>query len=94
MASSMGTGGHIPRLPPRRESWSAPVYFAVYLTYLFLAPESELLHWLSLVIIPLLIVVVVKEPGTRAPRGPLARVAQPASAASPNASPKPQSLFL
>jgi membrane protease YdiL (CAAX protease family) len=67
MASTMGTSGHIPRLPTRRESWGAPVYFAVYLTYLFLAPESELLHWLSLVIIPLLIVVVVNEPEARAP---------------------------
>lgn len=68
----MGISGHIPRLPTRRESWAAPVYFAVYLTYLFLAPESELLHWLSLVIIPLLIVVVVNEPGTRAPSTVLA----------------------
>ncbi len=33
--------------------WLAPAYFAVYLAYLFLRPESEGLHWLTLVLLPL-----------------------------------------
>jgi membrane protease YdiL (CAAX protease family) len=47
-------------LPGRRESWAALVYFALYMAYLFAAPESELLHWLSLVAIPLVIVIALR----------------------------------
>jgi membrane protease YdiL (CAAX protease family) len=51
-------------LPARRESWAALAYFALYLTYLFVAPEPDLLHWLSLVAIPLAIVIALR-PGSR-----------------------------
>ncbi|UCG86598.1 MAG: CPBP family intramembrane metalloprotease [Gemmatimonadota bacterium] len=46
-------------LPSARESWAALAYFALYLTYLFAAPESELLHWLSLVVLPLALLTVL-----------------------------------
>ena len=52
------------KLPGRREAWAALAYFALYLTYLFTAPESDLLHWLSLVAIPLVIALVLR-PGKR-----------------------------
>jgi membrane protease YdiL (CAAX protease family) len=68
----MVTSSDISALPSRRESWIAPVYFVAYLVYLFLARESELLHWLSLVTIPLLIVILFKDPGTRTPGAVLA----------------------
>ncbi len=53
--------------PGRRESWAAVIYFALYLAYLFAAPESEMLHWLSLVAIPLVIVFALR-PGNRSLR--------------------------
>ncbi len=62
----MEPGSVTAELPSRRESWIAPVYFAFYLSYLFVVQESELLHWISLVTIPLLVVVAFKDPGTRA----------------------------
>lgn len=37
--------------------WIAPVYFIGYLGYLFLQRESEWAHWLSLVLIPFVIVL-------------------------------------
>jgi len=52
------------KLPGRRESCAALIYFALYLAYLFAARESELLHWLSLVAIPLMIVIALR-PGNR-----------------------------
>jgi membrane protease YdiL (CAAX protease family) len=55
-----------------REALAAPAYFAVYLAYLFWNPESELLHWLSLVVGPLLIVLVVRSRGARGPSAVLA----------------------
>ena len=54
-------------LPEQRESWAALIYFALYMAYLFAAPESELLHWLSLVAIPLVIVFALR-PGNRSLR--------------------------
>ncbi len=36
----------------RGESFPVMGYFAVYMVYLFLRPESELAHWLTLVVIP------------------------------------------
>jgi len=47
-------------LPARRESWAALIYLALYQAYLFAAPESELLHWLSMVAIPLLLVTALR----------------------------------
>ena len=40
----------------KREAAPVLVYFAVYLTYLFVRPESEFLHWLTLVLLPFLAV--------------------------------------
>ena len=54
-------------LPEQRESWTALIYFALYMVYSFAAPESELLHWLSLVAIPLVIVFTLR-PGNRSLR--------------------------
>jgi membrane protease YdiL (CAAX protease family) len=43
------------RLPrPRRETGFVLVYTACYIGYLFLHPESEFSHWLTLVLLPLL----------------------------------------
>ncbi len=36
----------------RGESYLVTAYFAAYMVYLFLRPESELAHWLTLVVIP------------------------------------------
>jgi membrane protease YdiL (CAAX protease family) len=57
-------------LPGRRESLAALIYFALYMAYLFAARESELLHWLSLVAIPLAIVFALR-PGNRSLRAAL-----------------------
>jgi membrane protease YdiL (CAAX protease family) len=37
----------------RRESWSALPWSAIYLGWLFVCPEGELAHWLTLVALPL-----------------------------------------
>jgi membrane protease YdiL (CAAX protease family) len=42
----------VARLPEPRGPWLASVYFVVYLAYLFWRPEGELKHWVTLVIIP------------------------------------------
>ena len=41
----------------RRESLVFLVYYVVYVAYLFVWPETESLHWVSLVVLPFLIVV-------------------------------------
>ena len=41
--------------PSRRESWAALAYSCAYLAYLFATLESELAHWLTLVVLPVLI---------------------------------------
>ncbi len=43
----------------RAEGWFALTYFAAYLAYLFWHPESEALHWVSLVAVPLLLVFLI-----------------------------------
>lgn len=60
-----GTDPTLDRLP-----WSAPAYFTVYLAYLFLRPEPEALHWLSLVMLPmgLALLAAGTGPGGRARR--------------------------
>jgi len=40
-------------------AWLAPGYFLLYLAYLFWSRESDALHWVSLVTIPLLVVLVI-----------------------------------
>lgn len=40
----------------KKELWAAPVYFVLYLGYLFWRSESELGHWISLVLLPLVLV--------------------------------------
>jgi len=42
--------------PSKKELWAAPVYFVLYLGYLFWRSESELGHWISLVLLPLVLV--------------------------------------
>ncbi|MCK5650709.1 MAG: CPBP family intramembrane metalloprotease [Gemmatimonadetes bacterium] len=43
-----------------REGWVAAIYFCVYLAYLFVSYESELLHWLTLVALPLALVFLLR----------------------------------
>jgi len=45
-------------LPPARLAWLAPAYFAAYLAYLFVRPENEKLHWVSLVAVPFVLTVL------------------------------------
>ncbi len=41
------------------ETWLAPAYFLLYMAYLFWRQESEALHWVSLVFIPVLLVLIL-----------------------------------
>lgn len=56
----------------RADAWLAPVYLAAYLGYLFLLHrESELEHWVGLVLVPLLLVLAARaRVGRRARGGP------------------------
>ena len=45
--------------PPQVQGWVALGYFSVYLGYLFAFRESEKLHWLSLVLVPVLIAIAL-----------------------------------
>ncbi|UCF20415.1 MAG: CPBP family intramembrane metalloprotease [Gemmatimonadota bacterium] len=40
----------------RAEAWLALAYFTIYMVYMFVRPEGELMHWLSLVLLPLLLI--------------------------------------
>ena len=46
--------------PIRAETLFLLSYFALYLVYLFVRPEGELLHWITLVILPLLAVAKLR----------------------------------
>ncbi len=39
----------------KREAFSALLYFALYLGYLFIQQENEIAHWLTLVLVPLIL---------------------------------------
>jgi membrane protease YdiL (CAAX protease family) len=58
-----------PAFPPpdvtRREAWIAPLYFTLYLAYLTVTLESELLHWVTLVALPLGLTWIVRSPDAR-----------------------------
>lgn len=41
------------------EKWLAPAYFGLYLSYLFWHRESEILHWVTLVLLPLGLVLLL-----------------------------------
>jgi membrane protease YdiL (CAAX protease family) len=49
----------------RREALTAPTYVALYLAYLTINPESELLHWVTLVALPLFLTWIVRAPDRR-----------------------------
>jgi membrane protease YdiL (CAAX protease family) len=49
----------------RREAWWALGYVAAYLAYLTVALESELLHWVTLVVLPVLVVRFLRSPEMR-----------------------------
>jgi protein-S-isoprenylcysteine O-methyltransferase Ste14/membrane protease YdiL (CAAX protease family) len=68
LSSALGTAyavyaARVPRFMPRlwpastnpidREAAFVSIYFVVYLVYLFIYQEGELLHWVSLVLLPL-----------------------------------------
>lgn len=46
-----------------REAWIAPAYFGVYLASLFASLESDLVHWLTLVLVPLALAAAFAPPG-------------------------------
>ncbi len=54
------------------ESWIAIAYLAAYLAYLFATLESDFVHWLTMVLLPLPIVIVFGPIGRRSFRGALA----------------------
>lgn len=60
--------------PSTRGAWIAPLYFLVYLAYLFRHPESETVHWLSLVLVPFVLVLAVQWRSPRRIRAALASV--------------------
>lgn len=49
------------------EAVGALVYLVLYLVYLFFNPESDLLHWVSLVVLPLLLLFVLRRGEDRRP---------------------------
>ena len=49
----------------RDPAWVAPVYFLVYLVWLFFTLEGEAEHWVTMVLIPLLLVVAFQSGSTR-----------------------------
>lgn len=55
----------------RREAWAALVYFVLYLAYLTVTLESELLHWVTLVALPVAIVTLLRPRSMRAARSVL-----------------------
>ncbi len=56
----MTIGNRDPLVLAKVECVGALVYFAIYFTYLFARPESELLHWVSLVFLPLLLLFIAR----------------------------------
>jgi membrane protease YdiL (CAAX protease family) len=60
-----GRGGKV-----KLEALGVLVYLVLYLVYLFFNPESDLLHWVSLVVLPLLLLFVLRRGEDRRP-GPL-----------------------
>ena len=61
----MATGTFPPTDLTRRETVAAPTYFALYMLYLTFTLESELLHWVTMVAVPLILVWVVRIPADR-----------------------------
>ena len=61
-----------PVTPSRRGSWIAMGYFAIYLASLFVTLESERMHWLTMVALPLLIAIVFQPSESRTVPGVLA----------------------
>ena len=57
-----------------RDGWVAVAYFTVYLVYLFFALESEMVHWVTLVAIPLAVAWISLPAGGRGLRDALASV--------------------
>lgn len=55
-----------------RDGWIALSWFAIYLAWLFWSLESELMHWLTMVAVPLCIAVLSLPPGRRGVRAALA----------------------
>lgn len=51
--------------PSVRLAWLGPAYFGAYLAYLFLRPEPEALHWISLVALPFVLTLLTVPTGER-----------------------------
>lgn len=58
LRSNLDSSSHVPARA--YANWIAPAYFVGYLGYLFFHQESEWTHWISLVLIPFVIVLVVQ----------------------------------
>lgn len=56
-------------LEARDRGWVAPVYFLVYLVWLFLTLEGELAHWATMVLIPITLVAVFQTGSVRSRLG-------------------------
>ncbi|MGD8279125.1 MAG: CPBP family intramembrane metalloprotease [Gemmatimonadota bacterium] len=57
-----------------RDGWLALAYYLAYLAYLFRRPENELVHWFSMVLVPLVIAGLALPRGRRVLREALASV--------------------
>ena len=57
-----------------RDGWIALAWFGLYLGYLFWNPESELAHWITMVLIPFTIALVALPAGRRSIRRALGSV--------------------
>jgi membrane protease YdiL (CAAX protease family) len=49
----------------KRDTWIALPYFGAYVAYLFWNPESDYIHWVTLVALPLLLVWALQPASTR-----------------------------
>ncbi len=58
----------------RHEAWAALAYFGLYLAWLFIEPESEFMHWATLVALPLALLVLLRSGPDRRPGSILASV--------------------
>jgi len=66
LAGSEGTDPWDPFRFSAAETWLAPAYFGLYLSYLFWHQEGEIFHWVTLVLLPLGLVLLLNR-GRRDP---------------------------
>lgn len=57
----MINGNSLDKFDLRKEAIFGLIYFAIYLGYLFVNPENEFLHWVTLVFLPLVIIYLFQK---------------------------------